>query len=64
MKRLLLILIQVFFIEITLSAQLNPKINPDFENKVNNWLTENHVPAVSIGIIEDGKIKSYKHSIY
>jgi len=30
------------------------------EDKVQSWLTKNNVPAVGIGIIEDGKIKYEK----
>jgi CubicO group peptidase (beta-lactamase class C family) len=41
-------------------AQVKTEENLSFENKVNNWLTENNVPAVGIGIIENGKIKYVK----
>jgi len=41
-----------------LQAQVNAKANLSFDDKVNNWLAERHVPAVGIGIIENGKIKS------
>ena len=60
MKILLLIVVQVLLIEISLHAQNNTKVNLSFENKVQSWLTENNVPAVGIGIIEDAKIKYIK----
>lgn len=60
MKILLLIVVQVLLIEISLQAQNNTKVNLSFENKVQSWLTENNVPAVGIGIIEDAKIKYIK----
>lgn len=40
--------------------QIETEENLSFENKVNNWLTENNVPAGGIGIIENGKIKYVK----
>jgi len=43
-----------------LQAQVNTKVNLHFEDKVQIWLTENNVPGVGIGIIEDGKIKYLK----
>ncbi len=62
MKRLILLikLIPILFIGISLQAQVNTKANLGFENKVQSWLTENNVPAVGIGIIEDAKIKYAK----
>ena len=36
---------------------MNSKDNFNFEEKVTVWMAENHVPAVGVGIIEDGKIK-------
>ncbi len=62
MKRqmLLIKLISVLFIGLSLQAQSNTKANLGFEGKVQNWLTENNVPAVGIGIIEDGEIKYVK----
>ena len=39
----------------TAEATIKAEENPGFENKVSNWLTENNVPAVGIGIIEDAK---------
>ena len=47
----------IVFIGISLHAQNNTNVSLSFEDKVNNWLAENNVPAVGIGIIEDGKIK-------
>ena len=62
MKRqtLLIKLIPILFIGLTLQAQANTKANLGFEDKVQSWLTQNNVPAVGIGIIEDGKIKYVK----
>lgn len=62
MKRqiLLIILIPVLFIRLSLQAQDNTNVNLNFENQVQSWLTENNVPAVGIGIIEDAKIKYIK----
>lgn len=35
-------------------------IDTGFLNEVPNWLEENNVPAVGIGLIENGEIKSIK----
>jgi CubicO group peptidase (beta-lactamase class C family) len=62
MKRhnLLIKLIPILFIGISLQAQDNTEVNLCFEDKVQIWLTENNVPGVGIGIIEDSKIKYVK----
>jgi CubicO group peptidase (beta-lactamase class C family) len=62
MKRLILLteLLLIIFIGTSLQAQINTKVNIGFEDKVQSWLTENNVPAVGIGIIEDGKVKYVK----
>jgi CubicO group peptidase (beta-lactamase class C family) len=61
MKRnIFLILFLITIIGTSLQAQINFKVNLNFENKIQGWLTENNVPAVGIGIIEDGKIKYIK----
>ncbi len=62
MKRLILLtgLLLTIFIGTSLQAQINTKVNLSFEDKVQSWLTENNVPAVGIGLIEDGKIKYVK----
>ena len=39
------------------TAQIDTKSDLNFNNKVQNWLSENNVPAAGIGIIEDGKVK-------
>jgi len=44
----------------SLQAQINTKVNLSFVEKVPAWMVENNVPAVGIGIIEDGKIKYIK----
>ena len=59
-KILLIQLIPILFIGLSLQAQVNTKANLGFEDKVQSWLTKNNVPAVGIGIIEDGKIKYVK----
>lgn len=62
MKRqiLLIKLIPILFMGLTLQAQVNTKVNLNFENKVQGWLEDENVPAVSVGIIEEGKIKYVK----
>jgi len=62
MNRQILIvkLIPMLFIGLSLQAQVNTKVNLGFENKVQGWLEDLNVPAVSIGIIEEGKIKYVK----
>lgn len=57
MKNLLLFVFQILLIEISLSAQINTKVNFSFVEKIPAWMAENHVPTVGVGIIEDGKIK-------
>jgi CubicO group peptidase (beta-lactamase class C family) len=44
----------------SIQAQLNSKDNFNFEEKVAVWMTEYDVPAVGIGIIENGDIKYLK----
>ena len=39
-----------------LEAQPHCNVSLGFEEKVPVWLAENNVPAVGIGIIEDGEI--------
>ena len=56
MKFLLSKLLPIIFIGMSLQAQTNSKVNLSFEDKVQSWLTENNVPAVGIGIIENGEI--------
>ncbi len=61
MKRLILLTeLLLIFIGTLLQAQIDAKVNLSFEDKVQSWLTENNVPAVGVGIIEDGKIKYVK----
>lgn len=62
MKKLkfLIKLIPILFIGIPLQAQVNTKVNLSFEDKVQSWMEELSVPAVSVGIIEEGKIKYVK----
>lgn len=51
---LLIKLVPILFIGLSLQAQVNTKVNLNFENKVQDWLEELNVPAVSVGIIEEG----------
>ena len=62
MKRIILQteLLLTIFIGTSLQAQIDTKVNLVFEDKVQSWLTENNVPAVGIGLVEDGKIKYVK----
>jgi len=60
MNRLILLtkLLATIFFGTMLQAQapINTKINLNFEDKINNWLVEYNVPAVGIGIIENGEV--------
>ena len=57
MKRLFLIYLFTFlFVGISLQAQINTQVNPDFEEKIHGWMEENNVPAVGIGIIKNGEV--------
>jgi CubicO group peptidase (beta-lactamase class C family) len=62
MNKLFLLLksLLLIFVGNSLQAQNNSIINLDIENKVNNWLSEYHVPAVGLGIIENSEIKYAK----
>jgi CubicO group peptidase (beta-lactamase class C family) len=42
------------------SIPLNTDVNIGFQEKIPVWLAENNVPAVGIGLIENGKIKYVK----
>ena len=55
-----ILLIPILFLGITLQAQADTEVNLNFESKVPGWLEDLNVPAVSVGIIEDGKIKYVK----
>jgi len=50
----------MLIIGLTFQAQANTRVNLSFENKVPGWLEDLNVPAASVGIIEDGKIKYVK----
>ena len=58
-QKVLLLLLPLFITSAT-QAQMNNNVNPSFQEKVPSWLAENQVPAIGIGIIEDGKIKFVK----
>ena len=60
MKFLLSKLLPIIFMGTSVQAQIITKVDLSFEEKVQSWLTENNVPAVGIGIIEDGMIKYAK----
>ena len=62
MKRLILLtkLLATIFFGTMLQAHINTKINLNFEDKINNWLVEYNVPAVGIGIIENGEVTFVK----
>lgn len=62
MKKLILLtqLLLAGVIGTSLQAQINTKVNLSFVEKVPAWMIENHVPAVGIGVIEDGKVKYIK----
>ena len=55
-----ILLIPILLIGLTPRVQANPKVNLNFENNVHGWMEEFNVPAVSVGIIEEGKIKYVK----
>jgi len=57
---LLTLLLYVIFIGISLQAQTNAKANLSLDDKVKQWMAEYDVPAVGIGIIENGEIKYAK----
>lgn len=59
-KTSLISLIPILFIGLGLQAPVNTETNLEFEEKVQRWLTENNVPAVGVGIIEDGELKYIK----
>lgn len=62
MKKLTLLttLLPVILMGISLQAQTNTKVNLGFEDEVPAWLVKYNVPAVGIGIIEDGEIRYTK----
>jgi CubicO group peptidase (beta-lactamase class C family) len=47
-------------INVSVHSQINTKIDLNFEKKVLLWMTENNVPAIGIGMIEEGKINYIK----
>jgi len=61
MKKLILILaLLAIHSVVTLTAQVNTKVNLDFTSKIPQWLAQNKVPCVGIGIIENGQLKYAK----
>lgn len=57
---LLLLLTIIFFLPISSIAQQKRNIIQEHQDDILNWLTEYDVPAVGIGIIENGELSSYK----
>ena len=57
---LLFFLVFILFCGPRCTTRINAKVNFDYQDKIPLWLAENNVPAIGIGIIEDGKIKSVK----
>ena len=57
---LLLIVIVGSFQQTNAQTTKPAPVNLAFEQKVPDWLKETHVPAVGIGLIEDGKLKYTK----
>lgn len=58
--KLLSLLLLIVHFEQNLKAQINTRVNFEYQEKIPIWLAENNVPAVGIGIIENGKIKFVK----
>lgn len=56
MKNLFACVFLVLLFSNSIQAQTNTE-QLNFENKVRGWLVEYNIPAVGIGIIDDGKIK-------
>jgi len=48
------------YVTSNLAAQDHAKVDLAFMSKVPDWQDELHVPAVGIGIIENGKLKVVK----
>lgn len=59
MKRLLLFFITIYW-GCAINAQISTQTNSSFEEKLPVWMTENKVPCVGVGIIEEGKLKYVK----
>ena len=60
MRFLIFLFVSIVIISSCNTAQIDTREDLNFENNVQNWLAEYNVPAVGIGIIEDGKIKYAK----
>jgi CubicO group peptidase (beta-lactamase class C family) len=62
MKKLKLLpsLLLIFYFGQNVKAQINATGNFGYQEKIPVWLAENNVPAVGIGIIENGKLKYVK----
>lgn len=51
------ILLLLFFVLSDIQAQQNGKVIIDYQTKIQSWLDEYKVPAVGIGIINDGEVR-------
>jgi CubicO group peptidase (beta-lactamase class C family) len=58
--RLLSLLFLILYVGQHAKAQINTRTNFGYQEKIPLWLAENNVPAVGIGIIENGELKSVK----
>jgi CubicO group peptidase (beta-lactamase class C family) len=59
LKSIIILLLIIFFGNLV-NAQSKGKINFNFEDKIQSWLTENNVPAAGIGLIDNGEISYVK----
>ena len=59
-EKILLFLWLILFCGQSCKPRIQAKVNFDYLDKIPVWLSENNVPAIGIGIIEDGKIRSLK----
>lgn len=61
MKKIIIILaLLTIHSTVTLTAQVNTKVNLDFTSKIPQWLAQNKIPCIGIGIIENGQLKYAK----
>jgi CubicO group peptidase (beta-lactamase class C family) len=60
LRRIQLLIFLTIYVGSIIKAQINTKVNLSNENKIQGWLTENNVPAVGVGLIENGEIKFIK----
>lgn len=58
--KLLASLFLIIYFSQNVKAQINTKVNFGCQEKIPAWLAENNVPAVGVGIIENGELKYVK----